>query len=58
MNNHRTAANGTNLLRTVYGRFQTSGRCGWRSESGSAFENNMKMRMKEEAYYATPTARI
>lgn len=58
MNNHHTTANGMNLLRTVYGRFQTSGRCGWRSESGSTFENNLKMRMKAEAYYSMPMARI
>ena len=58
MNNHRNTANGTNLLRTVYGRFQTSSRCSWRGESGSAFENNMKMQMKAEANYFVPMTRI
>lgn len=58
MNNRHTAANGKNLLRTVYGRFQTSSRCSWRSESSSAFENNMKMRMKTDAAYSVPMARF
>ncbi len=58
MNNHHTAANGMHLLRSACGRFPTSGRCSWRSESGSAFENNMKMRKNAEARYAMPMARI
>lgn len=58
MNNRHTVANGMNLLRTAYGRFPTSGRCSWRSESGSAFENNMKARKNAEARYAMPMARI
>ena len=58
MNNHQTAASGMHLLRNVRGCFRTSGRCSWRSEGESAFENNMKMRMNAEAHYSMPMARI
>lgn len=58
MNNQRNTANNKNLFRSVYGRFQTSSRCSWRSESGSAFENNMKMRMKTDASYGVTMPRI